>query len=234
MDITAVTVEACVVSALQAASCFEAGARRVELCRDLSVGGLTPGSDQIQAALVDAPGPVHVLVRPHADGFRVGGAELDVLLEEVSSVVGLGVAGIVVGVLDERGSIDVEAMSAILGACGRVPVTFHRAFDELSDPLEGLGVLHRLGVARVLTSGGARQAWAGRAVLKDMVRAATDVTILGGGGIRGAHVRALLDETGLQEVHARASAIPDLVEALAPSVAPPTLPLAPMKDPDPR
>lgn len=216
MDVTAVTVEACVVSAGQAGSCFEAGAHRVELCRDLSVGGLTPDQDQIRAALADARGPVHVLIRPRAGGFRARGAELDALLEEVASVVGLGVVGVVAGVLDERGSIDVEAMSAILATCGGVPVTFHRAFDELLDPLAGLEVLHRLGVARVLTSGGARDAWTGRSVLKDLARATTDVTILGGGGVRGSHVRALLEETGLQEIHARASAIPDLIEALAP------------------
>jgi copper homeostasis protein len=219
MDATAVTVEACVVSARQADSCFDAGAHRVELCRDLSVGGLTPDSEEVRAALASARGPVHVLVRPRAGGFRVRGAELDALLEDVARVVGQGVAGVVAGVLDEGGSIDVEAMAAILAACVGVPVTFHRAFDELSDPLRGLAVLHRLGVARVLTSGGARDAWAGRSVLKDLVRASTDVTILGGGAVRGFHVRALLEETGLQEIHARASAIPDLIQALAPGAA---------------
>jgi copper homeostasis protein len=125
-----------------------------------------------------------------------------------------GAAGIVVGALDRGGRVDLGAMREVMGVCSYVPVTFHRAFDELEDPLLGLEDLETLGVARVLTSGCAPDAWAGRSVLRELVETSRGVTILGGGGVRGDHVRALVEETGLTEVHARAVAIPGLVAAL--------------------
>ena len=215
MSPNSVLVEACVTSAGEAASCFESGADRAELCRALDVGGLTPETDAIEATLAAGPGPINVLVRSQADTFRLTPAEVHALIEAVASLASLGVNGIVVGMLDEDGHVDHAAVDELVSAADGRPVTFHRAFDRVEDPLVEINPLIRAGVRRVLTSGGASTAWAGRDALRALVEATGDgLTVLGGGRIRGDHVRRLVEETGLTEVHARASAIPGVIAAL--------------------
>lgn len=215
MSRASVVVEACVTSAEEAVDSFEAGAGRVELCRDLDVGGLTPRTDELEATLSSVPGPIFALVRPHAGTFCLEPAEVDDLVEEVASLASLGVDGVVVGMLDQAGRIDGTALADVVGAANGLPVTFHRAFDRVNDPIGEVETLIRAGVQRVLTSGGAATAWEGREPLRDLVtRCGDELTVLGGGRIRGDHVQQLVEETGLTEVHARASAVPGVLAGL--------------------
>lgn len=215
MSATSVVVEGCVTSPNEAVSCFETGAGRVELCHDLTVGGLTPRAEDVHATLSVTSGPVHALVRPRADTFCLDPAEVNDLVEDVASLVSLGVDGVVVGTLDQAGRIDRAALTDVVSAANGRPVTFHRAFDQVEHPPEEVETLMHAGVSRVLTSGGAETAWEGRETLRTLVEASgNDLTVLGGGRIRGDHVCQLVEETGLGEVHARASAIPGIVDAL--------------------
>ena len=215
MTSDSVLVEACVTSADEAVAGFDAGAGRAELCRALDVGGLTPRAEAVAATRSAVPGPVHVLVRPRADTFRLAPAAVDALVDEVASLVDLGVDGVVVGVLDRAGRVDRAALDALVDAAGDLPVTFHRAFDQVEAPVDEIETLARAGVRRVLTSGGAPTAWQGRETLRALVAASGDaLTVLGGGRVRGDHVRRLVDATGLTEVHARASAVPGVVAGL--------------------
>jgi copper homeostasis protein len=142
-------------------------------------------------------------------------AEVDGLVEEVASMVSLGVDGVVVGVLDGAGRVDRGALSELVNAASGRPVTFHRAFDEVEDPLGEVESLIEAGVKRVLTSGGALTAWEGREVLRKLVELCSNrLTVLGGGGVRGDHVAQLVEMTGLAEVHARASAVAGVVGGL--------------------
>jgi copper homeostasis protein len=210
-----VLVEACVTSPQEAADCFDAGAERVELCRALNVGGLTPAPEAVTTTLSEAPGPIHVLARTSADTFRLGPDERRALVEEVASLVALGVDGVVIGALDETRRVDRAALEELARAADGASVTFHRAFDQVDHPLREIEVLAEAGVDRVLTSGGAATAWEGRSTLRALVERSGDaLTVLGGGRVRGDHVRRLVEETGLREVHARASAVPGLLEAL--------------------
>lgn len=210
-----VVVEACVTSAEEAAACFAAGARRAELCQALDVGGLTPRTDDVLTTLSTAPGPVFALVRSRGDTFCMEPAEVGGLTEEIASLVALGVDGIVIGVLDRAGRIDYAALAELISAAQGLSVTFHRAFDQVTDPLREVETLIRAGVSRVLTSGGAATAWEGRAILRQLVETCGDeLIVLGGGHIRGDHVRQLVEATGLREVHARATAIVGVIEGL--------------------
>ncbi|MEF8940438.1 MAG: copper homeostasis protein CutC [Salinivenus sp.] len=210
-----VLVEACVTSPEEAVDCFDAGAERVELCRALNVGGLTPAPEAVTATLSGAPGPVHVLARTSADTFRLGPDERRALVEEVASLVALGVDGVVIGALDETGRVDRAALEELTSAAEGASVTFHRAFDQVDHPLREVEALVEAGVDRVLTSGGAATAWEGRSTLRALVeRSGHALTVLAGGRVRGEHVCRLVEETGLREVHARASAVPGLLEAL--------------------
>ena len=192
----------------------ESGAHRVELCRDLVTGGLTPAPDAVEAVLVQCPLPVFAMVRPRPGPFRATTQDLDRMLRELVALTAMGVHGLVLGVLDVHGRIDGATLRELVRAAG-VPVTFHRAFDEAPDPLRALEELRKAGVARVLTAGGRDTAWEGRKVLRRLVaEAGDDLVILGGGGVRADHVLALVEDTGLPEVHARASAVPGITRAL--------------------
>lgn len=210
-----VLLEACVTSPAEATAAFAAGAGRIELCRSLDVGGLTPDRAALTAVRHRATGPVFAMARAQSQTYRADAAELATLLATVEDLVRVGVDGIVLGVLDRRGGVDATATAELVSAAGGRPVTFHRAFDELDDPYAALETLIRCGVRRVLTSGAAASAWEGRALLRALVSAGgTSVTVLAGGRVRADHVVRLIEETGVREVHARASAVPGLMAAI--------------------
>lgn len=209
-----ILVEGCVTTPAEAALVSGAGGHRLELCRDLHTDGLTPDAASVKEVRERTNLPVMAMVRPRPGHFRVHADELSAMVGEIEGLVALGVDGIVLGVLDESGEIDLVSLKELVSVA-TVPVTFHRAFDEVRDPIRSLEALKGAGVSRVLTSGGAATAWEGRRVLRDLVsEAGEDLVILGGGGVRADHVRPLVEETGLREVHARATAVPGIVKAL--------------------
>jgi len=183
----------------------ELGVDRMELCSALSLGGLTPSAGLIAAAVASGI-PTHVLVRPRAGDFAYDDAERDLIVEDVRRARAHGAAGVVVGGL--RGSvIDEELVSRVVAAADGAPVTFHRAFDNLSDLDAGLDRLTALGVTRVLTSGGAARAEDALAVLSRLVtRADRGIEIMAGSGVRSDNV-ARIAATGVDAVHASAKRV---------------------------
>ena len=209
-------VEACVVSLAEAEDAVRAGATRLELCSDLEEGGLSPDPSLVARVIGRVEVPVMVMVRPRGGGFRMTGREISTMVREVEACAAAGVGGVVLGVLGSNGRVDAPALSELLDAAGSMPVTFHRAFDALPRPVEAIDVISDAGVARVLTSGGAESAWEGRASIRRLIEASAGrVEILAGGRVRGGHVNDLVAATGVREVHARASAIPGIVQALS-------------------
>lgn len=201
-------LEVCVedISGLWAA--VEGGADRIELCSALSVGGLTPSTALIAAA-VRAPVPVHVLIRPRAGDFVYDTREADLLAAEIGSAVAAGCAGIVIGASRTDAALDsvllerllCVARSAAEQRAKPLALTLHRAIDVCSEPLEALEAAVRLGFDRILTSGGAETAMAGRAVLAALARRAHGrIKILAGAGINPDNVAAIL-ATGIDEIH---------------------------------
>lgn len=193
-----------------------AGADRLELCHDLNTGGLTPSIDWLAAVREATTLPLMVMVRPRADrDFRAAPGEVATMIRSFDELREAGADGFVFGILDTGGGFDLGALDELMAAARGMPVTFHRAFDRVSDPMAGAEALVAHGVTRVLTAGGPGSALEGLAVLSTLTRQmGTRLTILAGGGVRAGHVTQLVAEGGLTEVHARASAIPDLIRAL--------------------
>jgi copper homeostasis protein CutC len=164
-----VRLEIAVQDAAGARVAAQGGADRVELCAALAgTGGLTPSAGMVaavSAALRGSGVGVHVLVRPRAGGFTFSADELDIQLRDVRAVLDAGADGVVVGALDTSGEVDVAALDALVAAAGGAEITFHRAIDQLADPVRAMTALARAGVHRVLTSGGAARAGDGLTVL---------------------------------------------------------------------
>ena len=176
------------------------GAGRLELVRELGRGGLTPPLDLIEEVIGKVTIPVRVMIR-EADGYAAGSAaDIDRLARLAERAASLG-ADVVVGFL-RGGQIDVAAMNEVLAASNTIRATFHRAFDDLPDPIEALAELRRWPVVdRVLTSGGPGT-WHERAARLRQWSAASgpSIGLLPGGGIDGDAV-AILADVGLAEAH---------------------------------
>src|SRR5262245_26401911 len=156
-----VQVELAVESLAAARAAAAGGAHRIELCADLSVGGLTPSGDLTRSVLGEVDIPVFAMVRLRASDFIYSARELADMCATVGRLSALGVHGVVAGALTNGNEIDVAATMALLSAAGNLPLTFHRAFDRAADQSAALEQLAELGVTRVLTSGGASSALEG-------------------------------------------------------------------------
>ena len=202
-------LEVCVEDAGGLQAAIIGGADRVELCSALPLGGLTPSAALIEAA-AQAPVPVHVLLRPRAGDFLYDAAEEELISGDLQRAAAGGLAGVVIGASRRNGELDVPLLARLI-ACAReaaekraapLSLTLHRAFDLCPDPVASLEQAISLGFDRVLTSGGAATAMAGRTVLAALVsRARGRIRILAGGGINPHDVGAILS-TGVDEVHA--------------------------------
>lgn len=193
-----------------------AGARRIELCDDLSVGGTTPAPDVVEAAVgYCRPRGVDVMcmVRPRGGDFEYSTGEADGMRRSLLLAKRLGVSGVVFGCLRDgrldRGLV-LELVALAHGedpdAPGRVDVTFHMAFDALPavEQLEAVDWLADAGVERILTHGGP----AGTPIEKNLgrlsayvERAAGRIRILPGGGITWRNAPQVAAALGVSEVH---------------------------------
>lgn len=202
-----VILEAVCSSADDCAEAEAGGADRIELCGAMIVGGLTPSLGTLIEARCRTRLPIVCMIRPRAGGFCYTAGEFAVMRRDAELALAHGADGIVFGILDERGAVDVPrcaelvAIAAAAAAPARETV-FHRAFDVTPDPRAALDALIRLGVTRVLTSGAAPSAADGAPLLAELVaRAAGRIAILPGGGVRDHNVAALVSATGVRQVH---------------------------------
>src|SRR5829696_1955845 len=148
-----------VVETVAAARAAEhAGAGRLELCARLVDGGVTPPPGLVTAVLERVSIPVFVMVRPRAGDFVYSEAEMADARHDVAAMRLRGAHGIVLGVLQRDGRIDVERERSLIERAQGLPVTFHRAFDAAPDLEAALDAVIAAGASRVLTSGGAATA----------------------------------------------------------------------------
>ncbi|MGH7638461.1 MAG: copper homeostasis protein CutC, partial [Gemmatimonadaceae bacterium] len=199
-----VLIEAAVDSVASALAAERGGAGRLELCDALHDGGTTPSAGMISAVKAAVRIPVFVIVRPRGGGFVHTYDEIGVMRLDIEAARMLGADGVVVGALTADARVDEEHVRTLVAAAKDLPVTFHRAFDLTRDREEALETLMRLGVQRVLTSGGAPMAIDGVEGIRGLLRrAGGQITIMAGGGVREETVQEIVRRTGVSEVHVR-------------------------------
>ena len=199
-----VLVEACVDSVASALAAERGGAGRVELCDNLFDGGTTPSAGMISAVKAAVRIPVFVLVRPRGGGFVYTPDEIAVMRLDIEAARMLGADGVVIGALTRDARIDHEQLRTLVVAAAELPVAFHRAFDLVREQEAAIETLIQHRVARVLTSGGAATALEGVGAIASLARrAAGQIGVMAGGGIREEHVQELVQRAGVREVHVR-------------------------------
>jgi copper homeostasis protein len=195
-------LEVCVDSVESAVAAEQGGAERIELCADLVHGGITPSIGMIKAVRGNVSLKIHVMIRPRRGDFCYSESEFKVMKTDIREVRNLGIDGVVFGILNHNGAIDVGRTASLIQIARPLSVTFHRAFDESVDLDSSLSELIRLGVDRVLTSGGEPSVESGLHKLAELVRnAGSSVKILAGGGITLENVARVVESGGIEEVH---------------------------------
>lgn len=197
-----ITVEICVDSVESAVAAQEGGADRVELCDNLMEGGTTPSCGAIEVARRLLRIKLHVIVRPRGGDFLYSDIEFEVMKRDIEAAKRLGVDGVVIGILDSAGNIDLARTRELTDLARPMSVTFHRAFDVCRDPFEAVDQLAAIGIDRILTSGQEATAVEGLDLLADLVRHAGDrITIMACGNLNERNLRKVVEATGVKEVH---------------------------------
>lgn len=197
-------LEICVDDAAGLDAALEGGADRIELCAALGLGGLTPPSSFMRHAARVTRAPVNALIRPRPGDFVYSPAEIVLIADDIAAARDAGLAGVVMGVSRADGSLDRAGLERLVAAASGLDLTLHRAFDLVPDPEAALELAIELGFARILTSGGARTAIAGRARLIDLARrAGKRISIMPGSGVDPAAAADFV-RAGFREIHASA------------------------------
>ena len=198
-------LEICAGSVESAIAARDGGAKRIELCAALEVGGVTPSAGLIAQARKVEGLTLNVIIRPRGGDFLYNEYEVACMEQDILTCKQYGVDGVVIGALTANGDIDTAICKRLIAAADGMSVTFHRAFDMCRDPRKALEELIGLGCDRVLTSGQATTAQAGIPLLKELVeQGAGRIIIMPGCGVSSANAAAILQATGATEIHASA------------------------------
>lgn len=202
-------LEICANSYQSAKNAHDAGAHRIELCQELKVGGITPSFGLIKQVTDDISIPVHVLIRPRSGNFVYTDEEFEIMKRDIELCKSLGCEGVVAGILTRDLSIDLKRTKQLVDLARPMQFTFHRAFDEVKNPIKALNQLVSLKVNRVLTSGQSETAEKGMDLLVQLIKACGDqITIMPGSGINEKNAK-LFKNGGFQQIHASASTVID-------------------------
>ncbi len=195
-------LEICVDNVESALEAQSAGADRVELCNNLIEGGTTPGFGTICSARNNLTIGLNVIIRPRGGDFLYTDLEYDIMRREIENCGECGVDGIVLGILESDGAIDVERTAKLIEFARPMSATFHRAYDMCTDPVKGLEDVIVSGADRLLTSGQKNKAHEGAELISQLVRQARErIIIMPGSGINELNIVRIAGITGAKEFH---------------------------------
>src|SRR5690606_38165149 len=181
---------------------IEGGADRIELCANLNEGGTTPSKGMIEQCRKIFNVPLFPIIRPRGGDFLYTEDEFQIMVQDIRYCKDVGCVGVVTGVVDHDGNIDLRRMEMLINAAYPMDITFHRSFDRCNDPFKALEELINLGCQRILTSGQQPAAPEGKDLIRDLITAADKrIIIMPGSGVRKENIKELADHTNATEFH---------------------------------
>ncbi len=196
-------IEFCIESREGVLAAQKWNADRIELCKELENDGLTPDQDLIEQSLSNFNGETHIMIRPKDGSFCYTKEEIIQMKNDITNAYHLKVSGVVFGILNSKDQIDIPSNKLLINHAKMLGLksTFHRAFDQVSDPLKSIEEIITLGFNRILTSGQKKTALEGVSLIEQLVLQSNDrIEIMAGGGINHSNVIAIKN-TGVHAVH---------------------------------
>ena len=166
--------EKCIGSFLEALEAQKLGAERVELCDNLTEGGTTPSYGTIKMVVEKLNIPAFVIIRPRGGDFYYTPEEIEIMKEDIK----ICKEWVVIGALNRDNTINYDAIKDMIDLAKPMSITFHKAIDELENPVTEVKKLANLGVNRILTSGTKETALEGKNILREMIKEAGEDTII--------------------------------------------------------
>jgi copper homeostasis protein len=183
-------------------SAVEGGADRIELCTALSEGGITPSYGLVKQCREAFDVALFPIIRPRAGDFLYTVEEFGLMRKDILLCKNAGCDGVVIGLLNKDGSIDVLRTAQMVELAYPLDVTFHRAFDRCKDPFKAMEQLVEIGCQRILTSGQQPTAPEGADLIAQLVKQADDrIIIMPGSGVRAENIKMIAGKTGAVEFH---------------------------------
>lgn len=191
-------------------SAVEGGADRIELCANLAEGGTTPSYAHLRKCRETFSIPLFPIIRPRGGDFLYTKDEFEIMKNDIKLSKELGCEGIVIGLLNMDGTIDITRTSELIELAYPLDVTFHRAFDRCQDPFVALEELIEIGCQRILTSGQEPSVGSGQSavnskaveLIAELNKVADDrIIIMPGSGVRKDNIKMLAEKTGCIEFH---------------------------------
>ncbi|CDL64160.1 Cytoplasmic copper homeostasis protein CutC [Klebsiella pneumoniae IS39] len=197
-------LEVCCYSMACAREAERCGADRIELCAAPQEGGLTPSYGVLVSAREAITLPVHPIVRPRGGDFCYTEEEFAAMLNDIRMVRDLGFPGLVTGVLDADGQVDIPRMKKIMGRGGAAGGDLSSRVRSVRRPASGLEKRWvSWGSKRILTSGQQSSAEKGISLITELIAAGDTPIIMAGAGVRAANLPLFL-QAGVKEVHSSA------------------------------
>ncbi len=229
-------LEVIVCSVEDAVAAERGGANRLEVISHYEAGGLTPSFGLVRAITAAVKIPARVMLRETEPFVVTGEAEVERLLTAARAFAQLPIAGFVLGFLKTTPAtsnglrIDHDLVARLLACAPNLKVTFHRAFEELADPLSAIAELKRHPQIDCILSRGKGEAW--EAELDRFVEwegaARPEIGMLPGGGtdaevikifcklstIRAFHIGQAVREGGRIDGAVQAERVRELIELI--------------------
>ena len=180
----------------------EGGADRIELCANLNEGGTTPSYGTIYQCRENFDVLLYPIIRPRGGDFLYTDDEYEIMLHDVKLCKQSGCDGIVIGLLNEDGTIDIKRTAALVDIAYPMGVTFHRAFDRCRNAFEALEQLVQIGCERILTAGQQPTVNEGMELIAELNEIGDHrIIIMPGSGVRKENIKLLAEKTGCKEFH---------------------------------
>ena len=196
--------EACVESFEKALEAQNNGANRIELCENLAVGGTTPSYGTVKVCLEKLDIPIFPMIRARGGSFVYSKDEIEIMKEDIKVFKELGVKGLVLGCLTSDNKIDLELTKELVDLAYPMEVTFHKAIDEIANPLDYIDDLINIGIKRILTSGGKATALEGKDLINEIIKKSNErLKIVVAGKVTKENINELSNLISTDEFHGK-------------------------------